>query len=116
MIHQPFILNPSDDRDVIDLQMRAERLERLCGEIVAEVSDLRRLATNLAARDPAEPKALLSVEECAGVLGLSRTTTFGLVRAGQLPSIKVGARRLVRRIDLEGFVSMSNETMTSRAG
>lgn len=116
MTHRPFVLNPGDDHDVIDLRLRAERLERLCGEIIAEVSDLRRLATNLVTRNPAEPKALLSVEECAGVLGLSRTTTFGLVRAGQLPSIKVGARRLVRRTDLEGFVSMSNETMTSRAG
>lgn len=116
MTQRPFALNPADDSDIVNVRMRAARLERLCGELAAEVSDLSQLAASLATQDRGEPKALLSVDECAKTLGLSRTTTFGLVRSAQLPSFKVGSRRLVRRADLERFISLSNETTTSRAG
>jgi len=69
MTQRPFVLNPADDSDVVNVRMRAARLERLCGELAAEVSDLSQLAASLAARDKGEPTALLSVEECARTSG-----------------------------------------------
>jgi excisionase family DNA binding protein len=44
---------------------------------------------------------LLSVPDAARALGLGRTTTWALVRAGALPSVRVGKRVLVRRVDLQ---------------
>lgn len=116
MTPRPFMLDPADDSDIVNVRMRATRLERLCAELAAEVADLSQLAASLAFQDRGEPKVLLSVDECAKTLGLSRTTTFGLVRSGQLSSFKVGSRRLVRRADLERFISVSDETATSRVG
>lgn len=37
--------------------------------------------------------------------GLSRTKVYELIRTGELPSVKVGTRRLVRSADLHGFVA-----------
>jgi excisionase family DNA binding protein len=41
---------------------------------------------------------LLTVEQAARLLGLGRSTTYGLVAAGELPSVRVGrALRIPRR-------------------
>jgi excisionase family DNA binding protein len=37
--------------------------------------------------------------------GLSRTTIWGHIRTGRLPSVKIGGRRLVAKRDLQVFVS-----------
>jgi excisionase family DNA binding protein len=57
-----------------------------------------------------EPPALLSVQECAVILGLSRTMVFSLIRDGALGSVKVGTRRLVPRAAVERFVRGSGES------
>jgi len=44
------------------------------------------------------PRALLTVEEAADTIGIGRTTTFALVKSGELKSIKVGR---LRRIPLD---------------
>ena len=48
---------------------------------------------------------LITVAEVAYSLSLSRTKVYELLYAGELPSVKIGASRRVRRTDLEKFVS-----------
>jgi excisionase family DNA binding protein len=47
---------------------------------------------------------LLSASEAAQALGLGRTLTNELIRSGQLPSVRVGRRRLIRRDALLAFI------------
>ncbi len=85
---------------------RAARLERLAAELAAEASELTAQAIALATQPAGPAPALLSVEDAARVLGLSRTTVFTLVRTGELESIKVGSRRLVPRQSIDAFVAV----------
>jgi excisionase family DNA binding protein len=45
-----------------------------------------------------------SVAEAARVLGISRSYCYELVQGGQLPSLRLGRRRLIPRAALERFV------------
>jgi excisionase family DNA binding protein len=61
-------------------------------------------------RNPSPPPRLLvSVTEAAAALGISHRSVRGLVYAGKLRSLKVGARRLIAVEDLEGFVRSLRE-------
>jgi len=51
-----------------------------------------------------ERQELLTVEEVVRILRCGRTTTNQLLWSGQLPSVKIGRRRLVRQADLERFL------------
>ena len=51
-----------------------------------------------------ETEKLLSVADLAEELGLSRTTGYDLLWSGEIPSLKIGRRRLVRRADLTEFI------------
>jgi excisionase family DNA binding protein len=53
---------------------------------------------------PATAPLLLSVKDCAALLGLGRATVWEMVRSGEMPSIKIRDRRLIRRADLELFL------------
>jgi excisionase family DNA binding protein len=48
---------------------------------------------------------MVSVPEAAHRLGLGRTKVNELIAAGELPSILVGKRRLLRPADLEAFAA-----------
>lgn len=50
-------------------------------------------------------KAWFTPEEASAYCGLGRTTLYGFLRTRELRSAKVGARRYVRRADLEEFMS-----------
>jgi excisionase family DNA binding protein len=50
------------------------------------------------------PTLLLTVEEAAAELRLSRTAVYARITSGEIPSIKIGTRRRVRRADLETYV------------
>ena len=52
----------------------------------------------------ATDKLVYSVDEAAEQLSIGRTLAYDLIRSGQLPSIKIGHRRLIARDDLESFV------------
>ncbi len=52
-----------------------------------------------------QEQLLFTVVEVAKILSLSRTKVYELLYAGELPSVKIGASRRVRRADLEKFVS-----------
>ena len=56
-------------------------------------------------------KLTMSVEEAAKVLGVGRNFCYELAKTGQLPTIRLGARRLVvPRVALEKML----ETVDSR--
>jgi excisionase family DNA binding protein len=48
---------------------------------------------------------LLSVQQAAGELGISRTLTYELMSAGQLRSVKVKRRRFIPRESIEQFIA-----------
>lgn len=49
-------------------------------------------------------KVAYSIEEAAQVLSLGRTTVKQLIATGQLPSVRVGRRRLIPRSALETYI------------
>jgi excisionase family DNA binding protein len=46
---------------------------------------------------------LLTLPSAARELGISHVTLYRLVKAGRIPSTRVGAYHLIRRTDLEAF-------------
>jgi len=56
-----------------------------------------------------DEKLLLTAEEVAGLLGLSRSRVFELLYAKTIVSVKIGKSRRVRRTDLEAFVESLDE-------
>jgi excisionase family DNA binding protein len=52
---------------------------------------------------------LLSVREAARELGIGRDSAYGLVREGRLRSVRIGARVLVPRAELEAFCARELE-------
>ena len=54
-------------------------------------------------------KRLLSADELARELGVGRTTAYALLWSGQIPSMKVGRLRKVRREDAEAFIQARME-------
>ena len=56
-----------------------------------------------------ETKRLLSAEELARELGVGRTTAYALLWSGQIPSMKIGRLRKVRREDVQAFIDAHTE-------
>ena len=56
-------------------------------------------ADDRAVREPARPNEPLAyrVNEFCRVVGLGRTTVYGLIADGTLPSVKIRGRRLIPR-------------------
>ena len=54
---------------------------------------------------PAVVKILYRAEEAAILLSLSRTAVFGLIRTGDLHTVKIGGRRRIPRSSIEDYVS-----------
>jgi excisionase family DNA binding protein len=56
-------------------------------------------ATNRAAREPARSNEPLAyrVNEFCRLVGLGRTTVYGLIADGTLPTVKIRGRRLIPR-------------------
>ena len=54
-------------------------------------------------QDRAMPPLLLTLPQAARALGLGERTLRRLVRSGEVPSVKVGSRVLVRHRDLEAY-------------
>lgn len=53
---------------------------------------------------PFSERRCLSVEQTAEYLGLGRTTVFNMLRAGELQTLKIGARRLILRASADAFI------------
>ena len=52
---------------------------------------------------------LMSVEEVSAFLGLGRTYTYQLLTRGEIPSVRIGRLKKVRRTDVEKFVEKHTE-------
>ena len=52
-----------------------------------------------------EQPLLLRAEEAARLLGLGRSTVFGLLAAGELPAVRVGRSVRVSRAGVEQFIA-----------
>lgn len=52
-----------------------------------------------------------SVEEAAKVIGIGRTLTWTLVRSGDIPSVRVAGRVLIRRRQLVDWLDTRSETI-----
>ena len=52
-----------------------------------------------------EQRPVLSVEECAELLGISRYLAYKAVREGELPSLRIGYRLLIPRAALERLLT-----------
>ena len=50
-------------------------------------------------------RALKSVEEAAGLLGISKWTVREYIREGKLQPVRLGRRVLVEEVELERFVA-----------
>lgn len=59
---------------------------------------------------------LLTPEQAATELGIGRTAVFGLLKSGELRSIKVGRCRRVPRADLAAFVDRLRQEQGVDAG
>jgi len=51
-----------------------------------------------------QAKDFLSIAETCGLLGISQRTIFRLLRAGKIPSAKLGRRTIIKRNSLEKLV------------
>ena len=54
---------------------------------------------------PGPEKAAFNDREAATYLGISQAGFWRLLRAGKLPRVRIGGRTLVRRVDLDAFLS-----------
>ena len=52
-----------------------------------------------------EPPLLLSAEQAARALAINRSTIFELMATGQIPSVRIGRRRLISRQALAEFIA-----------
>ena len=58
----------------------------------------------------------LGCKEIMGLLGLSRTTVYGLLQSEAFPTITVGKRRLVRKENLFEWISTHEKVMKQKGG
>ena len=54
---------------------------------------------------PSDNATMVPVADAAQRLGLGRTKVNELIQSGELPSVMVGKRRLLRPADLEAFAA-----------
>jgi excisionase family DNA binding protein len=50
-----------------------------------------------------------TVEQAARMLGIGRSACYAAVNRGEIPSLKIGRRRLVPRAKLEAMLGLSPE-------
>ncbi len=69
---------------------------------MANTTDTEEVRDRMETITPA--KLLLSAEEAARALGIGRTRMYELLRAGNVPSVKLGRSRRIRPEALDEFV------------
>ena len=69
---------------------------------------LERRSARQGVRTVNEQYALLTVREVAGSMRVSTMTVYRLIRAGDLPAIRVGKHFRIRTIDLEHYFEVQS--------
>lgn len=67
--------------------------------------------SNRLGEDSGNPKLLLKPEEAAEALGVGRTTVYGLISAGDLPSVRIGR---CRRIPVDALTTYVERLSVAR--
>jgi len=49
--------------------------------------------------------AALAPAQAAEYLGIGRTLVYDLIRSGELPTVKIGRRTVLRTLDLDAFLA-----------
>lgn len=79
----------------------AERIRsaaaRFADELVAALADVEPAT--------AAPEKLLTVVETLQVIGVARSTLYGLLDRGEIRSLTIGRRRLVPRSSIDQFIA-----------
>ena len=60
-------------------------------------------------------RPVLSAAECADLLGISRWLVHQAVRDGTLPSVRLGRRVLIPRVQLQAWLAGGGREMATRA-
>jgi excisionase family DNA binding protein len=77
-------------------------IEQLREQVQESLQDVR--AEMRALRVRKDPELLLTLDEAADVLGVSRRTVSTLIAEGSIQSLKVRRARRIRRKDLDAFI------------
>lgn len=56
-----------------------------------------------------EQRPVLTVEQCAELLGISRYLAYKAVRQGEIPSLRIGYRLLIPRVALDRLLAQQAE-------
>jgi excisionase family DNA binding protein len=93
--------------DSVSLADLTARAEVLAAELTAAVNAIRAAASASKAQpDPVAVRpSLLTVEQAAEALGLSRSAVYTLISSGQLRSVRIGSRRRVPIRAVDAFVT-----------
>jgi excisionase family DNA binding protein len=57
-------------------------------------------------------KLIFSVEEAGKLLGLSRPTAYKLAKSGEIPTLKLGRKIVVSKVQLDRLLSGDYKTAT----
>jgi len=99
------MIEPNDTSRSLHATLRAAHsLQRLVTELAERVELLTDELAAVTAAPVAPPSTLLSVEQAADQLGISRSRVFTLIRDGQLRSFKLGASRRIPRDAVDELV------------
>jgi excisionase family DNA binding protein len=66
----------------------------------------------LAASSPSELEAFLTTEEVLGYLKVTPRTIYRLIRAGELPAVRIGRQWRFRRTDLNEWLDRQRATVS----
>lgn len=89
-------------------------------QLAATLASLAGMLADQETPEPATPapparkmpdRVLLTVEEAAEQLGIGRTTTYALVKTGELESVRIGRLRRVPKTAIEDY---ANQLITQR--
>ncbi len=82
-----------------------EELPKAVGLVIDEVAQIKALLLALGNNSQSEPKdALLTVDEAATFLSLSKATIYTLISKGELPVMKRGKRCYFTKGDLLAYI------------
>jgi excisionase family DNA binding protein len=102
-------VNEDRQRLTLDLDLRggADVLARAIAPLVANaiVRQLQESPSTLSA----QPRVLLTVEQAAERLAISRTVVYSLIKSGELESVKIGNIRRIPAAAVDDFVQRLRE-------
>ena len=108
------VVHENPGATIEDLRILVADLTAMLANASAELAVIGPLVVASQQQPSVDPK-LLTVEQTAKILNVSRTTIFALIREGRLRSLKLDGKRRVRPEAVEAFISDAEPTST-RAG